>query len=227
MFALSLKLCYTYKKGTALVNFLKKELNLQLSSKIEGFLMDSNNPFYEYDLLGVLKSNLIDMFYVDAFEECPTVQDFIAFAKEIGGISAYAYLGDVKSSVTGDKKAQTFEDEYLDELFQLLKTLGFNAITYMPSRNTKEQLNRIMALCDKYSFFEISGEDINSPRQSFICEACALGEFSHLSLSTYALIGHEIASTFKLSNGMFTQKTINKIPSIKERIEIFSKIAKT
>ncbi len=224
MYAISLKLCQTFGKGMNLVNFLKKELYLQLSVKVEGFLLDSSNQFYEYDLLGALKSDLIEKVYVDAFEECPKVEDYIAFAKEIGGISAYAYLGDVESSITGDKKTQKFEDEYLDELFTILKKLGFNAITYMPSRNTKQQLERVILLCKKHNFFEISGEDINSPRQSFICQALAKDEFIHLSKATYALIGHEMASTKDIEQGMFTTKTIDKYPSIKIRIEHFSKI---
>ena len=60
---------------------------------------------------------------------------------DVGAISAYAYLGDVGDSVTGDKRAQKFEDDYLDELVPYLKELGFRAITYMPSRNTKAQLD--------------------------------------------------------------------------------------
>ena len=83
-----------------------------------------------------------------------------------------AYLGDVGDCVTGDKRAQKFEDDYLDELVRLPDAeLGFRAITYMPSRNTKAQLTRVRALCEQYGLFQISGEDINSPRQSFVCEA--------------------------------------------------------
>jgi len=38
---------------------------------------------------------------------------------------------------------------------------------------------------------EISGEDINSPRQSFICKALDDPAFSNLADSTWALIRHE------------------------------------
>ena len=70
------------------------------------------------------------------------VKAALEFADEIGAISAYAYLGDVAQSVTGDKRAQSFEDSYLDELFSIISELGFRAVTYMPSRNTEEQLER-------------------------------------------------------------------------------------
>ena len=113
------------------------------------------------------------------------------FANEIDAISAYAYLGDVGVSVTGDKKAQKFEDDYLPELFDVIKELGFKAVTYMPSRNTKEQLMTLKKYCADNRLMEISGEDINSPRQKFICEALKLPEFANLIDSTWELIRHE------------------------------------
>lgn len=226
LYALSLKICERFGKGEAVVDFIKNRLKLNLSSKVEGYLKDTENPHYEYDLLGVLKSELVSKFYIDADRECPLLSDFISFANKVGGISAYAYLGDVGESVTGDKKAQKFEDEYLDELFILLKKSGFNAVTYMPSRNTQKQLDRVIKLCAEHGLFEISGEDINTPRQSFICQALAKDEFKHLRTSTYALIGHELSATEDIENGMFTEQTISRMPLIKDRIEYYARIGK-
>jgi hypothetical protein len=59
-------------------------------------------------LLGLFKSQLVSSFYVDADEELPHVTEFISLAKKLGAISAYAYLGDVGISVTGDKKTQIY-----------------------------------------------------------------------------------------------------------------------
>ena len=61
----------------------------------------------------------------------------------------HAYLGDVTNSPTGDKKPEIFEDSFLDELIPALKQLGFKAVTYMPPRNTREQLQRIQELCNE------------------------------------------------------------------------------
>lgn len=166
-------------------------MGIALPDKIRGYLSDSENPYYEYDLLGALKGNLVEKFYIDADEECPDVRELVAFAAKIDAFSAYAYLGDVGDSVTGDKKTQKFEDDYLDQLFDVIKELNFKAVTYMPSRNTMEQLRRVRALCERYGFFQISGEDINSPRQSFICEAQRNPEFANLYDSTMTLIRHE------------------------------------
>ncbi len=221
LYALSLKIISVFGKGAGCIGFLRDTMGISISPKIEEFLLDENNPHYAYDLLGVLKSDMIGKIYIDATDECPKIRDIIAFAKEIGAVSAYAYLGDVGQSVTGDKKAQKFEDDYLELLFETISDLGFDAVTYMPSRNTSEQLARVMELCDRYGLFQISGEDINSPRQSFYCEKLQDPQFKHLIDSTWALIGHEKMATEDLSKGMFSAETKEKYPDIKERIHVY------
>ncbi len=221
LFALSQRLIQQFGKGKALVDFLTTGLQVQPGEKIIRYLQDKENPYYAYDLLGALKSELVPRFYIDADEECPDAREVVEFARHVGAISAYAYLGDIAESVTGDKKSQKFEDDYLDLLFETLKELGFNAVTYMPSRNTAVQLERVQQYCRRYGFFQISGEDINSPRQSFICEAMQQPSFSHLVDATWALIGHERAATKDLSAGMFTPETVAKYPDLQERIAVF------
>lgn len=201
-----------------------EDLTVPMAEKTRQKLLEAPDNFFTYDVLGILKSHLVEKIYVDADEELMHITDFTKLAREVGGICAYAYLGDVTESPTGDKKAQKFEDDYLDDLFVNLKEFGFNAVTYMPSRNTKEQLDRIIELCNKHQFFQISGEDINSPRQSFTCPAMA--EYPALFDSTYALIGHEIAATDDISKGMFTQKTINNMPSLEERTAFYAEIGR-
>lgn len=224
LYALANKVIDKYGKGKACADFFKNDMKIALSEKLEGFLCDEENIHYAYDVLGLLKSDLISRIYVDATDECPDASEVVAFAKEIGAISAYAYLGDVGDSVTGDKKAQKFEDDYIDLLFDTISEIGFDAVTYMPSRNTKQQLARIMSLCDKYNLFQISGEDINSSRQAFICEKLREPEFKHLIDSTWALIGHEKMATENLESGMFAQKAKTDYPDIKSRVAYFKTV---
>lgn len=224
LYALALKLISKFGKGQALVDFLRTKLKLEFGERLEGFLLNQDNPHYAYDLLGVLKGDFVKAFYIPATAETPAITEVVALSNEIGAILAYAYLGDVGDSVTGDKKAQKFEDDYLDELFTILADLGFNAVTYMPSRNTLAQLQRVKQLCTSHEFFEISGEDINSPRQSFICEALAKPEFANLTDSTWALIGHERAATKDLSAALFAPETKTQYPSLPERITVYKNI---
>lgn len=205
LFALANKLIERYPTPAELLGFLENEMHLKLSEKVRGQIADGDKTpqFYAYDVLGALKSDLVEKFYIPATDECPSAKEYIDLCRETGAISAYAYLGDVGNSVTGDKKAQKFEDDYIDLLFSELKRLGYNAVTYMPSRNTKEQLERVMRMCRENGFFEISGEDINSPRQSFICKAMDDPMFAHLNDATYKLIAHEEAATKDITKAMF------------------------
>ncbi len=217
-YALAFKLTERYGKGEKLVDFYKNTLKLPLRAKSEVFLLDKENPVYEYDLLSAIKSDMIDKFYLPATDECPDVREAIEVARTNGCISAYAYLGDVGDSVTGDKKPQKFEDDYIEELFNVISELGFNAVTYMPSRNTMEQLSKVKDLCTKHQLFQISGEDINSPRQGFVCKAMRNEAFLNLVESTWALIGHEKLTTDSMDNDMFGEMITSVKPGLDERI---------
>ena len=191
LFALSKKLIKTFKRGKTLIAKLHN-LNINPSPALCSLLIDEENPFYEYDLLGVLKAEFLQRIYIPATDECLHLNELTAFAQSIGAVLAYAYLGDVEESVTGDKRQQKFEDAFLEELFEYLSKSGVRAITYMPSRNTKAQLKRLRALCGEYELLEISGEDINSPRQKFISSAMDNPDFSNLVEAAWALIAHEL-----------------------------------
>ena len=115
------------------MDFLIQKMGIEIKPSILKYLLDKDNIFYEYDLLGLLKSDLVEKIYIDATDECPDVREVIAFSKNIGAIPAYAYLGDVGDSVTGDKRTQKFEDDYLVLLFEVIKDLGFDTVTYMPT----------------------------------------------------------------------------------------------
>lgn len=226
LFALAKKLEEKFGRGEKLLDFIKNTLGLSVNAKAEGFLSDSENEHFLYDLLGVLKSDTA-FFYIDADEEMPDAEDFIKVAKSFGAIPAYAYLGDVGNSVTGDKRAQKFEDDFLDELIPALKEIGIEAIAYMPTRNTLEQLMRLRELCAKYDLFEISGEDVNSPRQSFECKALARPEFQNLIVSTWALIGHEaLSSECGISQGMFSDEMKGKFDKLSQRAEFFASVGR-
>ncbi|MBE6621408.1 MAG: PHP domain-containing protein [Ruminococcaceae bacterium] len=193
LFALTKKITEKYRTPADVVAFMKDVMGIAVSGKNEeNILAGEQTPaFYEYDILGALKGNLVEKIYIPATAELPSVGDFTDMVHRYGGVAAYAYLGDVGNSVTGDKKAQKFEDDYLDEVFDVLEEYGFDAVTFMPTRNTAEQLDRVMELCRTRHFFQISGEDINSPRQKFICPAYENPKFTHLVEAAHTLIRYE------------------------------------
>ena len=190
MYALAIEMVKQVGKGQGMIDKLTS-VGMNLSEKQKTMLLDTEYPFYEYDVLGMLKGTFVPKIFIDATDECPKLADMVKLCDEIDAFLCYAYLGDVGDSVTGDKKAQKFEDDYLDEVFECLKEEGVKAVTYMPTRNTQAQLERLRGLCDQYGMFQISGEDINSPRQIFVIKAMENPMFKNLIDATWKLIEHE------------------------------------
>lgn len=190
MYALAKKLTAGYGRGEGLTAKLE-EMGLALSEKQRAQMLDGTYPFYEYDLLGILKSAFVPKIYIDAGDECPRLADVVRLCREADACLCYAYLGDVAESVTGDKKAQKFEDDYLEDVFRCLREEDVWAVTYMPTRNTPAQLARLRGLCVEHGMFQVSGEDINSPRQSFVIRAMEDPQFQNLIDATWRLIEHE------------------------------------
>jgi hypothetical protein len=227
--ALAQKIMKARRPGPELVSFVRDVLGVPLPAKIGNLLADPKNPHYIYDLLGVLKSQFLPRFFVQpGSDECIAAKTAVDFARTIGAIPAYAYLGDVGESPTGDKKAEKFEDSFLDELMDTLAELGYLAVTYMPPRNSIDQLKRLMRLCDEGGFMQISGVDINSSRQKFTCPEVLLPEFRHLNRSTWALIAHERISSELPGRGLFGEQTLADpaLPLV-ERIEYYARLGES
>ncbi len=209
--------------GRGLVAGLEKDFGIKVTSKVAALLSDPANAIAVYDLINVLKTGFLDRIFIQPDEsECIPVCEAVAFARSIGAIPAYAYLGDVGESPTGDKKAEKFEDDYLDELFVELGKLGYLAVTYMPPRNTSAQLGRVKALCAKHVFMEISGVDINQPRQTFNCPELRRPEFAHLVDTTWALVAHEKLASADPRLGLFRADNPLADRSLADRLAIYA-----
>jgi len=227
LYALALKLIQVHGRGKTLVEFVERQMNIPLAGNLRALLLDSDNPHYAYDLLGVFKSALVPEFFLcSSHDECISVFDAVRFANEMGAIPAYAYLGDVGDSATGDKKKEKFEDDFLDELVPELTGIGFKAVTYMPPRNTKQQLLRLQRLCRQNQLMEISGVDINSSRQSFNCPILLEPQFEHLADAAWALIAHEKLAAADPRLAFFNPDNPLASLSLGERTEEYSDIGR-
>ena len=154
-------------------------------------MLENGGYMEKYDLLGKLKAEMMKDIYVPARDELISLDDADKLSNEIGAILCYPYLGDVTDSPTGDKSAAKFEDGYLEELIAFLMERGVHFVTFAPSRNTMAQLDKLMSLCREFGMGQISGEDINSPRQSFICPQLSNPKFEHLVDAAWMLVNRE------------------------------------
>jgi len=226
LYALARKMVARFGRGAPLISALKLSLGLNVSTLAEERLSDGENEHLLYDLLGVFKSVLVPSFYQEpSSEECLPVRRVCELVNDLGAIACYPYLGDVGESPTGDKKTESFEDSWLDELFEELPRLGFRALTYMPPRNSIAQLGRVRELCREKNLMEISGVDVNSSRQSFRCSELHQQNFRHLNDSAWALIAHEYLSSYG-GFGLFDLKSPLKTMTLKERIKIYAGIGR-
>jgi hypothetical protein len=212
-----------FGRGGDLIDGMKKSLGIIAGAKQAAHLSDPGNPHYLYDLLGLLKTEFLPRFFIQPDEEeCVPAKTAADFALAIGAIPAYSYLGDVGESPTGDKKAEKFEDDYLDELFAEIRAAGFRAVTYMPPRNTREQLARIQRRCAEGGYMEISGVDINSSRQSFNCPEVLREDCRHLVDTTWALIAHEYLAAVDPARGLFSPDNPLASLSLAERLAVYA-----
>ena len=221
------KIIEKYGKGPALAEGLKSKMGIIISPKTGILLSDQNNPHYLYDLLGVLKTEFLPGIFIQPDEnECIPAERVTSFANSIGAVAAYAYLGDVGESPTGDKRAEKFEDDFIEELFSEISRLGYRAVTYMPPRNTALQLEKLRRLSHEWGFMEISGVDINSSRQSFNCPEVLRDEFRHLLDTTWALIAHERLASVDTRLGLFSDLNPLASLNLEKRLDAYASFGK-
>jgi hypothetical protein len=223
LFALAKVLLNQFKDIDDMISFIERTFDLTINRTQKERLTQVSNAWLPYDLMAVLKTNT-NKYYVEASEELPEAHEFVEKAISFGAIPAYAYLGDIESSVTQDKRKQNFEDSYLDDLMKELKKINVPAIAYMPTRNTPSQIERVQKLAKQHGFMEISGEDINQPRQAFTCDAYQKPSFHHLIETSWALIGHEVLSNQYPYQGWMGKN--HEHLSIKARIQYFAQIGR-
>ena len=225
--AMANKFILKYGKGPELTEGLKTATGVTVSPKLIAQLSDPDNPHYLYDLLGILKSEFLPSIYIQPDEnECIPAEQVTAFARSVSAIPSYAYLGDVGESPTGDKKAEKFEDDFIEELFAEISRLGYQALTYMPPRNTAGQLRNIRRLAGEWGFMEISGVDINSSRQSFNCPEVLRDEFRHLLDTTWALIAHERLASVDPRYGLFSESSPLASLDLAARLAAYANVGK-
>lgn len=227
MCALASRILEVGGDGPGALRLLGERMGVAVPAKLAPLIADPANPHRLYDLLGVLKSSFLDRIFIQPDgEECIPVARAVEFGNRVGAIPVYAYLGDVGESPTGDKKAERFEDAFLDELVAEVVALGFKGITYMPPRNTREQLARLQALCRAHRLFEISGVDINSSRQAFTCPIILDPQFRHLVDATWALFAHERLANHDPALSLFSPANPLAAQGLDERVAAYAAIGK-
>ena len=139
------------------------------------------------------------------------------FEAFVGGVNSACAAADMLCTVFDH-----YEPEALPGHIEAMHKIEHSAD--IEKHGTMEQLVRVMDKCRELDFFEISGEDINQPRQSFICMKQRDEAFRHLSDNTWALVGHENAATADPEESIYSDKIKKEYPGLKERVAHFKEI---
>jgi hypothetical protein len=74
---------------------------------------------------------------------------------------------------------------------------------------------------------QISGVDINSPRQSFNCPELRRPEFANLRQSTWALVAHERLSSADPRANLFSSANPLAAMSLEKRLAAYAKLGRS
>lgn len=192
-----------YVNGEAIIKFLLEDLKLELSEDELKKLEDVSSTLYVFDLAYALK-NKLSIKHPD--EQLNSAEHFISLCTKYGAISSATYKG-------GD----------LDEFLSEIKSLGINSATAEFSSD-QAFMREFYDKCLSRGILPIVRTLVAHPRKRLD------GKFEDLELAksyrenALCLVGHEISSSINPEDGMFSEETIKRFPSLEERIKLYSRV---
>ena len=221
LFALAGKLVEKFGDAGKILDFLKNDFNVKVDEAYLPALSDINNPYYTYDLVDCLKHE-INFFYIpmDDVMGAPALVDL---AHRHGALITYDYVGEVRRNYGGQQEVITLENEFTEQLFKDLGTMGFDAVEYDPVAIPEEDAKNLRELAGENGMFTLPHSDFNSPRQKFSAKVELPPE---LVKNVWAVIGHEKSASYSVDDGMNTTKSKSKNPSLSSRLDLYAEIGR-
>ncbi|MBE5742451.1 MAG: hypothetical protein E7360_03915 [Clostridiales bacterium] len=200
------KIIKKFISGDKIIEFLSNELGFELTEDETKKLEDVSNLLYvvdlAYALFNHLKIKLPD-------ENLKNAIHFISLCQKYGAISSLIYRG-------GD----------LNAFIETAKSLKVNSATMPFTKATEPLMDEFYDKCLDNGILPLVRTVISHPRHLmdgvFKDEETA----KKFNETAYCVVGHEISSSINPDDGMFTDSTSKKFPTLEERIKIFSRIKK-
>lgn len=207
--AASDKLIKKFGMGKPLADFIRDKMCLDLSEREYELLCDEKNPFYKYDLVQILRDNSRD-YAVD--NELPCIEKIAELAKNGGFVFAAEY-----------HKAEPCEEF---EKFALeAKNYGCNAVSFALKDCEEALLASYADVLIKNKMLALPFEKVEYPRNKF---ESSMPEFLRKCFlkCAYAALGNAKSVEESFKDGLFSDKTAEKLADFEERINVFSEIGK-
>ena len=215
------KIIEKYGKGRTTADFLRNELCLDIDESEYNLLCDAQNPYYIYDLIAALRKHFKES--EDEMPEFPSVGSYTSIAADAGIIAAYEYTCKYRwlEIETESKKAIKEFSELLDKI----KTEGFNAVCLSVREYSKSTLVTFVEAIRKKGLLVILTEKNDYPRSVFGID-CPKEVKSFVETCALAIAGNSLSIGECHSDGIFSDKTIIKCPSLEERLNLFASIGR-
>ena len=181
-----------------------EDLNLEILEDEAKKLSDETSTLYLFDLAYALK-NKLKIKHPD--EELHPAKHFLSLCEKYGAISSATYKG-------GD----------LDYFINKVKELEINSVTAEFNSSNQVFMQEFYDKCIKEELLPFVRTLVAHPRKKpdnkFLDESLAI-KFNE---TASCIVGHEISSSINPEDGMFTKSTVERFPSIEERIKLYSRV---
>ena len=201
---LASKIIEKFKTADAITKFLTEDLALEILDDEAKKLSDESSTLYLFDLAYALK-NKLKIKLPD--EQLNTADHFLALCKKYGAISSATYKG-------GN----------LGDFIKQSKILGINSATAEFSAGSQEFMQEFYDKCIENDVLPIVRTLFAHPRKKPDNKFLDVELAVKYNDTASCIVGHEISSSINPEDGMFTPSTIERFPSILERIKLYSRV---
>ncbi len=201
---LASKIIEKFKTADAITKFLTEDLALEILDDEAKKLSDESSTLYLFDLAYALK-NKLKIKLPD--EQLNTADHFLALCKKYGAISSATYKG-------GN----------LGDFIKQIKILGINSATAEFSANNQEFMQEFYDKCIENDVLPVVRTLVSHPRKKPDNKFLDVELAVKYNDTASCIVGHEISSSINPEDGMFTPSTIERFPSILERIKLYSRV---
>lgn len=193
-----------FGSAEAINEFLTDKLGVSLSESDKKRLEDTANTYYAVDLAAALYNNY--KLKLPA-RKCKSAREFINASNSHGAISVLVLSGDVA-----------------ENLDYALKN-GIKGVVF--------DVDKVSSNFDAEAFYEKCLSAGILPLARMVCDypkKRLVHEFRDEKIAglfretTFAVIGHEITASLNVNDGMFSERSIENTPDLKDRIRLFSRI---
>lgn len=202
---LASKIIDKFQTGDKIIEFLTSVLGLELLDDENLKLADTSSTLYVFDLAYALKNKLV---VKHPEEQLNRAEDFLTLCVKYGAISSATYKG-------GD----------LDEFLSEIVGLGVNSATAEFNAENQEFMQEFYDKCMQRGILPIIRTLVAHPRKKLDGKFTSSELAQKFNDNARCIVGHEISSSINPDDGMFTNTSLERCPSLEERIKLYSRIA--